>query len=67
MLKFIKENHNEKVGLAGIVCIFLGIMIFFGMTPRGQKANEIGEAWIAAVLLVAAGLILFVLNWYWNR
>ena len=67
MLKFIKENHSDKVLLGGIICVMLGGAIFLGATPRGQRFNNPGEAWMLAVPFMLVGGILLAANWYWNR
>lgn len=75
MLEFITENfsylmehHGEKVGLAGIVLLLLGGMVFLGMGPRGMtRVYNPFEALKLALPLAAGGLFLFGVNWYWNR
>jgi hypothetical protein len=67
MLKFIKENHRDKVLLGGIICVMLGSAIFLGATPRGQRPNNPGEAWILAVPFMLVGGFLLAVNWYWGR
>ena len=74
MSKFIKENfaylmdnYGEKVGLLGIVFVLLGGAVFLGATPREMDANAPGEAWLPALPMILVGLLLFGINWYWNR
>jgi hypothetical protein len=66
-LEHIKENHGEKVGLLGISLVLVGGMVFLGAAPRNHGGNAVGEAWLLALPLIAAGLFLFGLRRRWNR
>ena len=66
MFGFIKEN-SDKVFLLGIAFIIIGTAVFFGATPRGQKSNDPGEAWLLAVPLVALGASLLFFYWCLQR
>jgi hypothetical protein len=65
--KHLMDNSGDRVALAGIVLVLLGGAVFLGATPRGMKPNAAGDAWLLAAPMIAAGLSLFGLNWYWNR
>lgn len=62
MFKFIKEN-SDKIFLLGVAFIIIGAAVFLGATPRGQKLNNSGEAWMLAVPLVALGASLLFFHW----
>lgn len=66
MLNFLREN-SDKLFLFGVALIILGVAVFFGATPRGQKMNGIGEAWMLAVPLILAGALLLIFDWHLRR
>jgi uncharacterized membrane protein HdeD (DUF308 family) len=66
MLKFFKEN-SDNVFLLGVAFIIIGAAVFFGATPRGQKLNNPGEAWMLAAPLVALGASLLIFHWHLQR
>jgi hypothetical protein len=41
--------------------------VFLGATPRGQKSNDPGEAWLLAVPLIALGASLLFFYWRLQR
>ncbi|HEY0321474.1 MAG TPA: hypothetical protein VGC66_10990 [Pyrinomonadaceae bacterium] len=45
----------------------MGVMVFFGATPRRMAANPIGGAWVGAAVLIGTGLVLLGIDWYLNR
>ena len=67
MLKYIMENHGEKVALGGVVCLLLGAGIFLGMTPRRIEPQPVGKMWVLALPFFVVGALLLILNWYWYR
>lgn len=66
-MSFKDDFVREKLFLLGFAFIAIGVMVFFGMTPRGQEANAVGAAWIGAAVLVGIGLILLGVDYYLNR
>lgn len=66
-MSFKKDFVREKLFLLGFACLFLGVMVFLGMTPRGRKPNAVGAAWLGAAILIGIGLILLGIDWYLNR
>jgi hypothetical protein len=68
MLKFTKKNQSEIFYIGGFVCLMLGVgFLFFTPPPFGQPAGPLGDGWIIAAPLFAAGLFLFGLDSYRNR
>jgi hypothetical protein len=45
----------------------MGVLVFFGATPRRMTANPVGGAWIGAAVLTGIGLILLAIDYYLNR
>jgi len=66
-MSFKEDFVREKLFLLGFASIFIGVMIFFGMTARGMKANAIGAAWPGAAIFICLGLILLGIDHYLNR
>ncbi|HEX8142169.1 MAG TPA: hypothetical protein VF553_06200 [Pyrinomonadaceae bacterium] len=66
-MAFDKEQLKEFFFKLGIAFIILGVMVFFGLTARGMKANPVGGAWTGAVALICVGLGLLALDRYLNR
>ena len=66
-MSFKNDFLREKLFLLGVACVFLGVMVFFGATPRRMKANPVGGAWPVAAVLVGTGLILLGIDHYLNR
>ena len=66
-MSFKNDFVREKLFLLGFACIFIGVMIFFGLTPRGMKANVVGAACVGSVVLIGIGLILLAVDRYLNR
>ena len=50
----------------GFVFIFLGVLIFFGMTPRRMAPNPVGVAWLPASILIGIGLCILAIDRYLN-
>jgi hypothetical protein len=66
-MRFDKDFFREKLFLLGVAFIIMGVMVFFGATPRRMAANPVGGAWIGAAVLVCAGLVLLGVDYYLNR
>jgi hypothetical protein len=66
-MAFDKEQFKEFFFKLGVAFIILGVLIFFGLTPRGRAMNPVGGAWIGAVVLICVGLGLLALDRYLNR
>ncbi len=66
-MSFKNDFIREKLFLLGFASIFIGVMVFFGLTPRGMKANVVGEAAVGAGILIGIGLILLGVDRYLNR
>lgn len=64
---FKEDFVREKLFLLGFASLFIGVMIFFGATPRGTNANPVGAAWLGAAAFVCLGLILLGIDRYLNR
>jgi hypothetical protein len=64
---FKEDFVREKLFLLGFASIFIGVMIFFGATPRGMKANAVGAAWPGTAVFVCLGLVLLGIDRYLNR
>jgi len=66
-MRFDNDFFREKLFLLGVAFIIMGVMVFFGATPRRMAANPVGGAWIGAAVLVSVGLILLGADYYLNR
>lgn len=66
-MSFKDDFIREKLFLLGFAFIGIGVMVFFGLTPRGREANPVGAAWIGAAVLVGIGLVLLGIDYYLNR
>lgn len=66
-MAFKEDFVREKLFLFGVAFIILGVVVFFGATPRHMRANPIGGAWIGASVLVGIGLTLLGIDYYLNR
>lgn len=66
-MSFKQDFVREKLFLLGVACIFLGVMIFLGATPRRMKANPVGAAWLGAAVMIGIGLILLGIDHYLNK
>jgi hypothetical protein len=66
-MAFDKEHLKEFFFKLGVAFIIIGVMVFFGLTPRGQAANPVGVAWIGAAVLIFLGLGFLALDRYLNR
>jgi hypothetical protein len=64
---FKDDFIREKLFLFGVAFIILGVMVFFGATPRRMSANPVGGAWVGAGVLVGIGLTLLGIDYYLNR
>lgn len=66
LIEYLKEN-SDGVFKLGAALVIIGAAIFLGATPRGQKLNNPGEAWMLAVPLVAAGASLVIFHRFLQR
>lgn len=66
-MRFDNDFFREKLFLLGVAFIIMGVMVFFGATPRRMAANPVGGAWIGAAVLVSVGLVLLGVDYYLNR
>lgn len=50
----------------GFFFIFIGVLIFIGVTPRRMAPNPFGAAWVPAIILIGIGLCLLAIDRYLN-
>ncbi len=66
-MAFKNDFVREKLFLFGVAFIIMGVMVFFGATPRRMAANPVGGAWIGAAILIGIGITLLVIDYFLNR
>lgn len=66
-MAFDKEQFKEFFFKLGVAFIILGVVVFFGLTPRVRVVNPVGGAWIGTVVLVLVGLAFLAIDRYLNR
>ncbi len=52
------QSLAETAFHSGVALIGIGVLVFFGATPKSLSTNPVGSAWLAAAILVVAGIIL---------
>ncbi|MCA1558638.1 MAG: hypothetical protein LC731_08885 [Acidobacteria bacterium] len=66
-MSFKDDFIREKLFLLGFALIFIGVLVFFGLKPRGHSPNPVGAAWVGAAILIGIGLVLLAIDYYLNR
>ena len=66
-MAFDKEQFQDFFFKLGVAFIILGVMVFFGATPRRMAANPVGGAWLGAAVLVGVGLGFLALDHFLDR
>jgi hypothetical protein len=61
------EFFQEFFFKLGFALIFIGLLVFVGFTPRGQKMNPLGGAWLGAAILIGIGICVLAFDRYLNR
>lgn len=61
------HSLSETAFRIGVALVGIGVLAFFGASPRAMSANPVGGAWLVAALLIIAGIILIGVHRYAHR